>query len=74
MTWRKIETFRNYTEVISAANSLISNDSKRTVLKNLCKHSVDIIFNTIYATGELTGTKLYLVAEGCILLPWRLAL
>lgn len=58
----------------SWGNSWISNDSKRTVLKNLYKHSVDIISNTIYATGELSGTKLYLVAEGCVVQPWRPAL
>lgn len=28
------------------------------MLKNLQKHSVNIVFNTIYGTGELTGTDL----------------
>lgn len=44
------------------------------MLKNLLKHSVDIVFNTIYVRVELTGTELDLVAEGCILLSWRLPL
>lgn len=38
------------------------------------QHSMDIIFNIIYSSGKLTGTKLYLGAEGCILQPERLTL
>ena len=74
MIWKKIEVFRNYTEAtfkaeVTAEFLMIA---KEQYLKNLYKHSVDFICNTI-CQGELTRIKIHLVAEGCILLPWRLA-